>query len=126
MNVLPFPPRRTVAPPKLDLLGRVFAAMARIGEPASAAEVAAMVAEGVAGDRVDRVLGEVEDILDFYSRTPLVELRDGRVFRRMGERFDYTSEFRAHMAHQGFHQMLRGARRFDGLESGGLAAAMAD
>lgn len=113
VNVVPFPTRPVVAPPGLDLLGQVFAAMARLGGPASSAELAAEIARGRDAGANARIRQEVAAILEFYSRTPLVELDGGRVFRRIADRFAYTQEFRRHMALQGCHLLLGEGSGFD-------------
>jgi hypothetical protein len=108
MNVVPFPVA-PLRPPRLDLLSHVFAAMALVGEPATACELAEVIATAIAGaDRQD-VERQVGDILRFYERATLPAPIEGRVFRRIGEGYAYTLEFRTLLAMHADVPVLREA-----------------
>lgn len=100
-------PRPAAAAPSLTLLPYVFAAMAEIGEPATADEIAQAIVEGTEAADPARIFDEAAAILDFYARTDLGEPVNGRIFRRFGDAFAYTVPFRTFMALEGVPLSLR-------------------
>jgi hypothetical protein len=107
MTVIPFPDRSRAGPPRLELLCYVFAAMATLGEPATAADLIEVITEHLGRHRADDVRTQVLKILDYYCRTPLPDPVNGRVFRRVGDGFAYTVEFRTHLALKGVAMKLK-------------------
>lgn len=108
MNVVPFPVA-PLRPPRLDLLSHVFAAMALVGEPATPSELAGVIATAIAGADLQDIERQVGEILRFYERVTLPEPIDGRVFRRVGDGFAYTLEFRTLLAMHADVPVLREA-----------------
>lgn len=107
MTVIPFPDRSRTAPPRLELLSYVFAAMSVLGEPASAADLIEVITEHLGRDRADEIRTQVWDILDYYCRAWLPAPVDARVFRRIGDEFAYTVEFRTSLALKGVATRLK-------------------
>lgn len=107
MTVIAFPARPGAPTPDLTLLGQVFAAIAAVGEPATALEITEAILKANPELTGDAVLAQTTAILEYYCERRLTAPIMGHVFRRIGAAYAYTVEFRTYMSAQGQAMALR-------------------
>lgn len=89
------------------MLGQVFAAIAAVGEPATALEITEAILKANPELTGDAVLAQTTSILEYYCERRLTAPIMGHVFRRIGVAYAYTVEFRSYMSAQGQVMALR-------------------